>query len=127
MKKILIVEDAIEIRNELLNTLSTGDNELHEAEDGAKAYDLLKSNSYDVLILDYHLPDTTGIDLLRKLEDEGRKLQYPIIMLTSEPESPGSEIKDLNVVSWVLKPIDHERFIDLIDQVIDFYNRQQRK
>ncbi|SMF11489.1 response regulator [Pseudobacteriovorax antillogorgiicola] len=122
MKKVLVVEDSESFRKETIATLETENKfEITEAKDGSEGFDFLMNQSYDLVILDYHLPQMTGVEILRKLKDNGRSTNCPVIMLTSEYEERGSEIKQLNVVSWVIKPINQKRFKDLVDQVLDYY------
>ena len=122
MRKVLLVEDSEQFRIETVEALNDGGSfEITEAADGDEGLDFLLNNQYDLVILDYHLPKMTGIDILRKLKSMGKDTNCPVIMLTSEVEERGSEIKDLNVISWVIKPLNRARFSDLVDQVIDYY------
>ena len=128
MKKILVVEDAEPVRAQLVSILGeNSDFEVTEAANATEGLKQLQETHFDVVVLDYHLPEMTGIDILRKLSEQGKSTNCPVVMLTSEAESPGTEVKSLNVVSWVIKPVFPERFKDLIEQVITFFESQLKK
>ena len=84
------------------------------AEEGLKA---LENNRFDLIFLDFHLGGMNGLDMLR--EARKKKLDYgPVIMLTTEFEDAGSEIKDLNVISWIIKPLNEARILTIVSQVL---------
>lgn len=120
MKKILVIEDSEDIRN-LICTLLRKNSEytVTEAADADEGFKILASiHSFDLLILDYHLPSMTGVDMLRKLSSQSRKATCPVVMITAESEERGSEIKDLNIVCWMVKPINPQRFGIVINQIL---------
>lgn len=123
MKRILIVEDTDSIRREMRECLSQNpDFEIVEAEDGAKAMAILsqaQNPNFDLVLLDYHLPHTNGVDLLRQLMQAGKPVRCPIVMISTEFEARGSEIKALNVLAWIVKPIHRARLYNLVVQIFD--------
>ena len=125
MKKILIVEDNHSERKITVDLLKGGNFEIQESSTGTDGFNLLSKNKYDLVILDYHLPGMSGIDMLRTLEEKGTKVMCPVIMLTAEAETPGSEVKQLNVVNWAIKPLHGAKFLELVEQVIKFYDKKK--
>ena len=126
MKNLLLVEDSVDLCQQVIESLAKeGRFKTDVANTANEAREKLTSNVYDVLILDYHLPDSKGLDIIRQLKDEGKSVQCPIIMLTTESEEQGSEVKDLNVICWCLKPVSMPRLVDLIDQVVQFANESK--
>ena len=121
MINVLFVEDSETVWKEVTEFFKDGEINIEVAETSQKGAELLKTNSYDLVILDYHLPDMTGLDLLRTMKEEGQEVQVPIIMLTSEMEERGTEIKDLNVVTWLIKPVELTRLKYMIPKAIAHY------
>lgn len=122
MKKILIVEDAESVRKGILDALrGINDLELTEAEDGTKGFALLRAQpkAFDLVLMDYQMPGMTGIDILRRLRDEGHALTCPVVMITTEFETRGSEAKDLNIIAWIIKPISKPRLEQLVIEILD--------
>lgn len=122
MRKILVVEDAESVRKGILDALhSIPDLEVTQADDGTKGFALLRAQpkAFDLVLMDYQMPGMTGIDILRKLRDEGQPLTCPVVMITTEFETRGSEAKDLNIIAWIIKPISKPRLEQLVIQILD--------
>jgi len=84
--KILVVDDSSTMRRIIKNTLTKlGHKDLLEAEDGAKAWDVMQNNSdIDVLITDWNMPEMNGLELVKKVRAEAKYEDMPIIMVTTE-------------------------------------------
>ena len=81
--KLLIVDDSAVTRRQMRSSLSKmegRDFEVFEAEDGKECIAIYKEQQPDLMLLDYLLPDTTGIELLKKLSKGESYL--PVIMVT---------------------------------------------
>jgi two-component system response regulator CpxR len=86
MRKILIVDDEDVLRMLIEDTLEDLENvELHTAENGAEALLRLSSDFYDLVILDYMMPEMTGIEVLGELDGQ-LKNATPIMMLTAKAQ-----------------------------------------
>lgn len=80
MNHILIVEDDIALSNGIVLALKDNNCIFTQAYDIAAAKKEMKSNSFDLVILDVNLPDGNGLDLLAEVR---RTLALPIIVLTA--------------------------------------------
>jgi two-component system OmpR family response regulator len=78
--KILIVEDDFEIGNLLASTIQESGMLPTVAEDGSVMQSLLRSNSYDLIILDVMLPGEDGLSICKRIRSERT---IPIILLTA--------------------------------------------
>jgi DNA-binding LytR/AlgR family response regulator len=79
--------------------------------DAMQALEALQEAPVDVLFLDIHLPGLKGLDFLRSL-------QYPPqVILTTAYHEYALESYDLNVVDYLLKPIDFERFVKAVQKL----------
>jgi CheY-like chemotaxis protein len=122
MKKILVVEDSEMMRREVVDCLRNNDYEVLEALNGDEAYAILSKQhaEFSLVVLDFHLPGMNGVEVLRKLARERISLACPIVMITSEFEAKGSEIKDLNIMAWIIKPINKIRLQNLVAQIFEY-------
>lgn len=78
-----------------------------------EALDRLQSESTDLLFLDIHLPQLKGTELLRVLRNPP-----PVILTTAYPEY-ALEGYELNVVDYLLKPIQLDRFLKAVGKLTD--------
>jgi len=78
MQYILIVEDDTLLREGLVTTLQNEKISVHSAADLAEAHRILQEHTFDLLLLDWNLPDGSGIELCREVAAE----DTPVIFLT---------------------------------------------
>jgi two-component system, NtrC family, response regulator AtoC len=83
-ERILVVEDDTTIRLTLRDVLRRQGYEVDLAADGGQGIDLFKRNSYGLVMLDLHLPDTNGLAVLRTMRDADE--QALVIIMTAYPE-----------------------------------------
>lgn len=83
---VLIADDHAIVRQGLRQILSETDDLIvaGEADDGANALQLARSQTWDVFLLDVAMPNRNGIDTLKQLKKEFPKL--PVLMLSMHPE-----------------------------------------
>lgn len=76
------------------------------AEDAKSARSVLAQHKPDCILLDYQLPETTGLEFLEELRDEDREISLPVIMLTGEgSESIAVEAMRKGVSDYLTKSI----------------------
>lgn len=111
--KILIVEDdpmVAHIHKHYLNELKNFEI-VDVIENGLLAYEYLKDNSekVDLVILDVHMPKMSGLDVLKKLREEGNKVSVIPITAINDNRTI-SEFLNLGVIDYLVKPFTQERF-----------------
>ena len=115
MSKIrcIIIEDeplAAEILRDYIGEVS----DLHlvgMCRDVMSATEYLRNQKIDVLFVDIHLPKVKGIDFIRTIQN-----QYQVILTTAYNQY-AIEGYDLNVVDYLLKPIEFSRFLQAIQKL----------
>lgn len=83
VKNLLIIEDEKEQRKAIRNLLNITNANITECDNGADAIKELRENSFDSVVLDLELKDTTGFELLDKLKNEDIALP-PVIIYTGK-------------------------------------------
>ncbi len=86
MPHILLIEDEEPIREMLRFALSTVNFKLFEADTGKVGLDYLCREEIDFILLDWMLPDQEGIEVVKKIRQDSRTKNLPIIMLTARAE-----------------------------------------
>jgi DNA-binding response OmpR family regulator len=83
--RILIIEDNRDIAANLGDFLSDHGHEVDYAYDGVTGLHLAVVNEFDAIVLDLALPGMDGLDVCRKLREDGRK-ETPVLMLTARDQ-----------------------------------------
>src|SRR5687768_14825124 len=85
---ILIVEDEVPLQKLLAYNLEAADFRVAQAFDGEEAVTLLEEEQPDLILLDWMLPQLSGLELCRRLRRRSETARLPIIMLTARGEEP---------------------------------------
>ena len=124
--EILLVEDNPHDAELALRALRQGKvaNHITVARDGAEALELLFGDSTQavpaaprVVLLDLKLPKIDGLEVLKKIKSDARTKIIPVVVLTSSREQNDIvESYRLGVNSYIVKPVDFERFADAVQK-----------
>src|ERR1700750_283182 len=79
-------------------------------EDAVSGAEFLRNNKVDLLFADINMPDISGIDLVRSLQNK------PMIIFTTAYKNFAFEGFELEAVDYLLKPIDIKRFSKAIEK-----------
>ncbi len=82
MKRILIVDDYVDARRILRQSLELWGYECEEVEHGSKALDALGTTKFDLVITDNEMPVMTGLQLLKRLTQKPEDQRPPVIFLS---------------------------------------------
>lgn len=82
MAKILVIEDDMELCDNIRTWLELERHVVEFAHKGKLGAELLQAFTYDAVVLDWELPEMTGIEILRELRNRGRVT--PVLMLTGK-------------------------------------------
>ena len=83
MAKILLIEDEPSIRDLYSRQLTKAGYTVAVAEDGNKGLELLKADTYDLLLLDIMLPGINGLQVLREFKTQNPNSQMKVVLLTN--------------------------------------------
>lgn len=107
----LIVEDVSDLATIFAQALHAAGYEVHTLADGSLAQDYLQAIVPDLLVLDIHLPNLNGDELLHQVQEDSRFAQTKIIIVTADVRR-GAELND--AVDLVLqKPVSYVQLRDL--------------
>ncbi|MGI6258957.1 MAG: response regulator transcription factor [Anaerolineaceae bacterium] len=127
-QKIMIVDDAAELRDVLRLYLENAGYEVLEAVDGLQALEALKSNSIDLMILDIMMPNMDGFELLSQLDKQEEKRQFPIIFLSARTQVH-DKIRGLTLGAddYIEKPYDPSEVIARVMAVLRRTQQQKEE
>jgi two-component system response regulator AtoC len=115
IEKILIVDDELLIRNFLAETLRRKNIDVTTAENGQKAFDLLKESVFDMVITDMKMPDFTGIDVLKKVKELSPNTIVVVITAFGSIEN-AVEAMRLGAFNYLIKPFSPETIEAVIEK-----------
>ena len=104
-------------------------NELHVCSDGEDALLFLRQEGPheaaprpDLVLLDLNLPRRDGREVLAEIKADERLRTIPVVVLTtSEAEEDVLRSYALHANAYVTKPVDFDRFIDVVRQIDEFF------
>ena len=120
MAKILIIDDDFEIVCLLLEVLRHDGHEADSACDPVEGMKKVRQVKPDLIILDYHMPQTTGAHLYESLRRNQASAMTPILFMNGEasPETIMAEITDSSDARFLPKPIHLEDFRNAVKAML---------
>lgn len=119
MKKILVVEDNELNMKLFFDILTYQKYDVDKALDGLEAYNKIKNNFYDLIILDIQLPKMSGFELLEKLKKENVSHPPVIIASACAMDSDKSKAKEFGIDNYITKPIDIKKFVEIVKKELE--------
>ncbi len=118
-KKILVVDDEVDILMTVSFRLKKAGYEVITAENGNEAVEKAKQNIPDLILLDLRLPEKDGFEVFTELKSEPSLKDKPIIFLTASSGSKIKEkIKGFNHNGFMTKPFEAPVLIEKIKSLI---------
>jgi two-component system phosphate regulon response regulator PhoB len=118
-KRVLVVDDEESIRAMLRLALETAGYECLEAETATIAHILIIDQHPDLVLLDWMLPEISGIDLTRRLRKSALTNKLPIIMLTARNEEKNKLLGlDAGADDYITKPFSLRELLARIKAVL---------
>jgi CheY-like chemotaxis protein/tRNA A-37 threonylcarbamoyl transferase component Bud32 len=117
MARILLVDDDVDAAQTVADLLIFEKYEVDLAHTGMEGWQKAQSNQYDLLILDWDLPDLNGINILSRFRKAG--FTAPVIMLTGHGSVSDKELGlDCGADDYVTKPFDLDELMARIRAVL---------
>ena len=117
--KVLIVEDEAPVRQMVAFNLNRAGFSVFEAGDVASARSVIADNRPDLVLIDWMLPDSSGLELTRSLKRDEAYKDLPIIMLTARAEEHSKILGlDSGADDYVTKPFSARELLARINAVL---------
>ncbi|MEJ5328734.1 MAG: response regulator [Desulfobaccales bacterium] len=117
--KVLVADDFATMRKIVRNILKQiGFEDIVEAEDGAAALHILKTEKVGLVVTDWNMPNMTGLELLQHIRKNPATAQVPVLMVTAEglKENVLEAVK-AGVNNYVVKPFTAEVLQEKIEAI----------
>ncbi|MGN0425033.1 MAG: response regulator [Acetatifactor sp.] len=93
---------------------------------GTEALDYLQDNTPDLILLDLHMPDMSGLEVLEKLQDRNELADIPVIFLTADNDREAeSKILQAGAMDYIQKPFSAQVLLRRISRILELYHYQK--
>lgn len=120
IQRVLIVDDNKNNRHILTDMLGLKEIACDSAANGKEALKYIKSGqSYDVIIMDYHMPEMNGLDTVRKIRKAHNGYQQPVILLysSSDDDLINKQCEELNIHQRLVKPANIQQLYHSLSRI----------
>jgi DNA-binding response OmpR family regulator len=116
MKKILVIEDEVQIRENISEILALSGFETLTAETGLQGLELARKHAPDLILCDIMMPELDGLQVLQALRDEASTAMIPVIFLTAK--SDHTDVRhgmELGADDYLTKPFAVKELLSAIE------------
>lgn len=114
--KVLLADDEISTVDKYSSHLRRKYTNVYSAYDGLSAYRVYKQMNPDVIILDLHLPQLSGLELLKRIRKEDKKTIIVILSAFSEKNMIEEALMN-HVYKYVIKPISRSELKEVLEKI----------
>lgn len=122
---VLIVEDDKALNNALNKTLRSFFADVKSCYSGKEALEIYKDTSPDIIFVDMIMPEMDGIELSRQLRELDQN-QIIIVISASHDLDKISQTIQVGVNSFVQKPIDSKKIIDILTSIVMLVEKRKK-
>jgi len=116
MKKILVIEDTLEVRENICEILGLAGYQVDDAPDGKIGVEKAMNNAPDLILCDVMMPELDGFGVLKILNKRAETNKIPFIFLTAKAEkSDFRKGMGLGADDYITKPFDDAELLDAIE------------
>lgn len=117
--KVLVVDDSAVMRKVLIGALvQAGIKDVTQASDGTEAVDMVGKEQFDLVLMDWNMPNMLGIEAVKEIRANGSKT--PVIMVTTEAEkSRVIEALKAGANNYVIKPFQADTIVSKIRETLE--------
>ncbi|KXK49274.1 MAG: Regulatory protein AtoC [Anaerolineae bacterium] len=109
MNRVLIVDDEVEMSRLLKMLLELEGFAVESAPNGATALALTEQQAPDVVMVDFHLNDMTGLELISKFREREHLASTPVLVASGKDIEP--EARKAGATEFLLKPFEPDELI----------------
>ena len=123
MKKILIIEDNQDVRENTADILELANYEVCTAENGKKGLELAKNLNPDIILCDIMMPEFSGYDVLEYLKKDKKTATIPFIFLTAKTER--TDVRkgmNLGADDYLTKPFEETELLEAVTTRLKKYS-----
>jgi len=114
---VLVADDSEAWRGAVGDVLARAGFRTVEAADGQEAVEVVRCERLDVVLIDFHMPRLDGLQALRIIRRERRRL--PSVLMTAHPSDvPADQVRALHIATVLTKPADRRVIVTTVTRVM---------
>lgn len=120
MKKVVLVEDNRNIRENATEMLELAKYKVYAAADGQEAMQIIRSQRPSLILCDIYMPVMDGYEVLEKVKEDPVLNSIPVVFLTALSEE--AEVKkglEMGAVHYIVKPFDDDELLKVVAAYIN--------
>ena len=119
-KKILVVDDEIQIVRLLSLRLQANNYDVIVAYDGYQCIQMVKAENPDLILLDIKMPMGGGIEAFENLRNNKITKKIPVIFITAFPSvEVKKQVIDMGADGFISKPFSSEELLKIIEELLE--------
>lgn len=115
MKRILVVDDELDIALAVRAVLEAEGYQVDTAANGSQCLEMLRAEQPDLLLLDVMMPLVDGFGVLKQMREE--HLQVPVVMMSAI--QPDNQLDGQQVEAFLRKPFQLDTLLEVVDRVLE--------
>ncbi len=124
--KILLIDDEVSILETLEMFFTERGSQVFKAETGEKGFALFCDHMPEIVIIDIHLPDSNGLEILNRIQNEGHLTKVIMITAYHDMETTIQAMK-FGAFDYIHKPLDVDLVEEAIQRAISILEAEQEK
>ncbi len=119
MSKVVVIDDEPFILMMIEDKLRKADIDVITLRESRNAVDVIKKEMPDLVILDWMMPELSGIELCRTLKRDPDMLDIPVFMLTAKGQDADEQLGlRCGVARYITKPFSPKALLEMVQEVI---------
>jgi len=120
-KKIIVAEDSSVIQNLTKKILSQLNFEITSVKNGQQVLDLMSNDSYDLILLDIHMPVMDGMECAKSIRSmNGSQKDVPIIAITGNANNyTEQDFEAAGINAYIPKPLNYDSLVEKVKEFTD--------
>ncbi len=116
MKSVLVVDDDKSITELVRDMLESSGHRCTMANSGPECVNLIRDKKFDLVLLDIAMPEVSGIDVVKKMQEDDAFGQTRIVFFTASylTEQEKENLKKLGVLDCLSKPFTEAKLLEMI-------------
>lgn len=117
MAKVLVVDDSEFMRRVLRNILEGGGHKVREARNAQEALDIFKKEGADVITMDIVMPETDGIETVKRLRDADPKVRIIMVSALGHQKTVMRAL-EAGAMDFIMKPFTSDDVLESVRAVL---------